>query len=383
MPRARVPHRALAARSAAVPLTTRAAPSHRAAERGHLVSARRVGRDTPRVAPIVRVWRHRRIPTSPDAALESTARRGTAPPEMWLRHSPAMDALVAALDAKGGVAHVGALRAAGFGKDRIERAAESGQVIRVRRGIYASPTAPTNLVRAARVGGRLAGASGAALHRLWIPPHERLVVEVPRGANRLRHPDRPDRTLTATDPVDVLWSRERRSAQDRIGLSSLQHCIAQCFRTLPASWAAAVLDSAVRTGVVDSIDLASIRRSIPRTFRRITRLADGRCESGWEFVLRSELAMVGVEARPQVRVPGTDLDRFDLLVGDRLAIEVDSEQYHGDRQARRRDRRRDARVTALGFLVLRFDAVMIESSLDDVLASVLRYVESGLHLTRR
>ncbi len=287
------------------------------------------------------------------------------------------------LDARGGVAHVRSLREAGLGKDRIERAAESGSLIRVRRGVYASPTAPRDVIRAARVGGRLAGASAAAFHGLWVPPHDRLVVEVPRGATRLHHPDLPDRTLTRSDPVDVLWTRAARSAADRIGLGTLEDCVAQCFRTLPASWAAAVLDSAVRTGAFDSIALAAIRLRIPRAFGRVTRLADGRCESGWEFVLRAELAMVGIDARPQVPVPGTDLDRFDFVVGDRLAIEVDSEQHHGDRQARRRDRRRDAQVTALGFLVLRFDAVMIESNLDDVLASALRYVESGLHLTRR
>jgi very-short-patch-repair endonuclease len=294
-----------------------------------------------------------------------------------------VDELVDAIETRGGVVHVRTLRASGFRKDRIERAVESGNLLRVRRGVYASPAAPADLIRAARVGGRLAGASATVLHGLWVPPHRNLVVEVPRGANRLLHPDVPGRTLTAADLVDLLWTRESRPAADRIGLSPLQDCIVQCFRALPSSWATAVLDSAVRTGTVDSIELAAIRLGIPRTFGRITRLVDGRCESGWEFVLRSELALVGIEARPQVRVPGTDLDRFDLLVGDRLVIEVDSELHHGDRQARRRDRRRDAMVTALGFLVLRFDAVMIETELDDVLASVRRYVESGLHLTRR
>ena len=294
-----------------------------------------------------------------------------------------MDALASALDATGGVAHVRTLRAAGLGKDRLERAADSGRLLRVRRGVYASRTAHADVVRAARVGGRLAGASAAALHGMWVPPHGRLVVEVPRAAQRLRGPDLPERALTDADPVDVLWTRQNRSAADRIGLSPLRDCVAQCFRTVRPSWATAVLDSAVRAALIDPIELATIRLGLPRTQARITRLVDGRCESGWEFVLRAELALLGVDARPQVRVPGTDLDRFDLLVGDRLVIEVDSEEHHGDRQARRRDRRRDARVTALGFLVLRFDAVMIELELDDVLTSVLRYVELGFHVARR
>ncbi len=293
-----------------------------------------------------------------------------------------MDRVDVAVHAAGGLVHVRRLQAAGVSRHELRVAVESRRLLRVRPAIYASPGAPIDLVRAARVGGRLAGASAAALHGVWQPPVEHLVVEVARGAKGLRHPDRLDRQLRDLDGVRLLWTREQRKAEDSIGLSPLLDCIAQCGRSLRPSWAAAVLDSAVRTGAVDVIDVASIRFALPRPARRLARLVDGRCESGSEFVLRAELELVGIASRPQVPVPGTDLDRFDLLIGDRLVIECDSERHHGDPQARRRDRRRDARVTSLGFIVLRFDYVQIQFEIDDVLASIRRYVDAGLHLHR-
>jgi very-short-patch-repair endonuclease len=85
-------------------------------------------------------------------------------------------------------------------------------------------------------------------------------------------------------------------------------------------------------------------------------------------------------AVPQVRVPLTDLDRLDLLVGDRLVVECDSEAHHGSPEQRVRDLRRDAALAALGFIVLRFDYRQVLFEPDAVRAAVRGYVSRGLHL---
>jgi very-short-patch-repair endonuclease len=45
----------------------------------------------------------------------------------------------------------------------------------------------------------------------------------------------------------------------------------------------------------------------------------------------------------------------DLLIGDSLIVEIDSETHHGKPEARRRDLQRDAVAAALDFETLRFD----------------------------
>ncbi len=46
--------------------------------------------------------------------------------------------------------------------------------------------------------------------------------------------------------------------------------------------------------------------------------------------------------------------RVDLMIGERLIVEVDGREHHSDPVAFERDRVRDARLSALGYRVLRF-----------------------------
>jgi very-short-patch-repair endonuclease len=65
----------------------------------------------------------------------------------------------------------------------------------------------------------------------------------------------------------------------------------------------------------------------------------------------------------------------DLLCESaRLVIEIDGPQHHGDPDAYRRDRRKDALLQRHGWLVLRFLAEDLGKRLDAVLDAVLRTV---------
>jgi very-short-patch-repair endonuclease len=67
--------------------------------------------------------------------------------------------------------------------------------------------------------------------------------------------------------------------------------------------------------------------------------------------------------------------RVDMLWRDlRLVVEVDGYQFHGTRGAFERDRRRDARLQAAGFVVIRFTARQIEHHPLAVLASLAQTI---------
>jgi very-short-patch-repair endonuclease len=249
-----------------------------------------------------------------------------------------------------GVATVGELASLGIGPRRAQRLTERGTLDRVRPGIYATPEAHPNVVAAARVGGRLAGGSAAALHGLWIPVDPRLVVDVGRRAD-LRDPFDAELPLDRSDPgIRILWNRV--AAPRRIGLSPLDAVAAQVLRSEPTPVAVAILDSMLRRTPMTLLDLEFAVARLPMSQRRVLRRVDGRAESGSESVARCVLQDAGFRVDVQVRVPFTDLDRIDLVVADRIAVECDS-SFHDDPTARERDAARDLALIALGFVVVR------------------------------
>jgi very-short-patch-repair endonuclease len=293
-----------------------------------------------------------------------------------------MSSLEATLRRLDGAAHVQTLRENGIPQHAIRRALQAGRVIRVRPGIYAVATAHDDVVRAARVGGRLAGASAAAFHGLWTEPRHPLVVEVGGGASHLRDPDDATRTLGgARDDVRVLWANERRPLASSIGVTPLRETLRQVVLTSRPEFAVATLDSALRRSPLMPFDVAEMASTLPADLARLVAHVDGKPESGTESVVRYALSSHGVEAVPQVRVPFTELDRIDLLVGDRLAIECQSQEHHGSAESRLRDLRRYSDLQALGFIVIEVDYRQAFGDLEAVIASILSYVDRGLHLS--
>jgi very-short-patch-repair endonuclease len=216
-----------------------------------------------------------------------------------------------------------------------------------------------------------------------MPPGQPLTVEASRTRSRLLHPDIPARTLGPTANVRVLWTRELRDQLHAFSVVPVNDCLVQCIRTLRPSWAVAVLDSALRHTSLTEFDLAELAIRVPRRLQALIGLADARAESGTESVLRVELQRAGIAAAIQVPIPFSPLERFDLVVGDRLVIECDSAEFHGSAADRERDLRRDALAAGFGFVVLRFGYPQIMFDIDGVLAVIQRYIDLGLHESPR
>lgn len=266
-----------------------------------------------------------------------------------------------------GVATMPELRGFGFSPRQVQRLASRGQLLRVRPRVYATLGADAEVVRAARVGGRLAGASAASRYGLWTPARQRLIVDVGRAAD-LRDPRDAALPLDRSDPtVCVLW--QRQSDHRRIGVSPLRDVVAQVIRSEAVPIAVAILDSMLRRTALTELDIEAATDALPRTQRLILRRLNRRAESGSESIARTVLEDAGFRVEVQVRVPFTDLDRLDLVVNGRVVVECDS-RHHDDPASRTRDAARDLALTALGFVVLRprWETIMFDP--DALIAAV-------------
>lgn len=119
--------------------------------------------------------------------------------------------------------------------------------------------------------------------------------------------------------------------------------------------------------------LAQIHRRTPTLARHLAVDVDTRARSFRESAPRLLLRAAGLAVIAGAWIPG--VGEVDLLVAGRIVIEIDGKRYHSDRRQFRQDRRRDRRLTHLGFLVLRYAWEDAEPL--DVLRDVLALLECG------
>jgi len=278
----------------------------------------------------------------------------------------------------GGIASLGEFERNSVGPRSVQRACDAGAIVRVRRGWYAAIDAPVDLVRASRVGGSLACVSGAVRRGLWEPPDTALHVSVGAGARHLKHPDTGTALGRLSRPTGVVlhWDRADNSPPGRPELPLIE-CLRQIFSCQPEEIAFTMLESALRHGLLSPQQLAWLEQRVPAGRRRVVRAAGALADSGTESLFRYRLGLVGVRMRSQVEIHG--VGRVDFVIGDRLAIEIDSEAHHGGAH-RRRDLARDAILAALGFFSLRFDYHQVMWDWATVEATVLALIDRGEHL---
>ncbi len=238
------------------------------------------------------------------------------------------------------------------------------------------PELDADIRLAAAVGGRIAGVSALRHHGLWVPPGERSVLHV-EVADEVQ-----ERQGEAQGrPALVHWLPG--GSRPRFGVAPLEATLARAANDLPLSFAVAVLDSALRATPLTPVELQFLAAGWRPRARAAAALADERSESGTESVLRVLLREAGIHSTPQAPLPIGDLARADLLVGDRLLIECDSEEHHAEPTNRRADLRRDESLMALGFMVLRPDYRQVFDDPAGVVATVAAIVARADHLSAR
>ena len=266
-----------------------------------------------------------------------------------------------ALRGRGGIASTATLEESGVSARQVERSAAHGTIERLRRGWYAVPDASEPVVRAVRAGGALACVSALAAMGVWTMPDARLHVVIPRGT----------RTTSRTNVRLHRSDRERTGFPVETPAAALETALACVDLRASVVLVDSVLNQVLLTqDQVDRICAQSARG------RRVLALADARSESGIETLARLALVRARVGVRTQVRIPG--IGRVDLVIGDRLVLELDGEEWHDFEQ----DRDRDRALTLRGYLVIRVSYRQVMDGWPLVEAQILALVRRREHLWR-
>jgi len=268
------------------------------------------------------------------------------------------------LGRSGDVAHTSKAYEHGYTKRDVAEAVALHGVARVRRSWLTtlSPASPTR--RALAVGGRLTCVSEAKRLGLWVPEVAGPHVWVAPTASRFDRAGLRIHRAIGPSPVPAHAAREPL-------LNVLLH-VSHCLRLDDAL---AVWESALRkTGTTKEM-LQQVRWSSTRA-RLLSDAAGGLSDSGLETHVVTRLRRAGLLVRQQVWIDGHPVD---ALVGERLVIQIDG-KHHLDPWQRRRDIAGDARLTLMGYTVLRFDyrQVMFDWPLAE--RTILTAVAQGRHL---
>lgn len=296
-----------------------------------------------------------------------------------VRDTPPPDARIARLAAaQHGVVDLDQLRDAGLGLGAINFRVRAGRLHRVHRRVFA--VGHTRLSRegrwmaallAAGEGAVLSHASAAALWELRATRAAAIHVTVPSYAGRSRRPGVVVHRSCALGAADV-------AHHDAIAVTSVARTLVDLAgmlargpleRTVERSLELRLFDLA---GVRAAIDARPTSRGAGALARVVAAVHDEPTltRSELEALMRDLCADHGIEP-PQVnaRVEGCEVDF--LWRSQRLIVETDGHARHGTRTAFERDRARDARLTLLGYRVVRFTYRQLVHERDVVVATLL------------
>jgi very-short-patch-repair endonuclease len=155
----------------------------------------------------------------------------------------------------------------------------------------------------------------------------------------------------------------------------IENVLAIVARCQPRENALAIWNSAFQTQRADR----QMLRRLPLTpssrglLDEVTPFAD----SGLETVVVPRLRWLKLPLRRQIWVAG---HRVDLLIGDRLVLQIDGAHHVGAQ--RTRDIAHDARLMLMGFHVIRAGYSQIMERWPEVQDLIMRAVAQGLHRAR-
>ncbi len=254
-----------------------------------------------------------------------------------------------------------ALRTAGVPRSAIDRSVTRGVLHRVRNGVYATRDACTGAVVAAQHGGALACITAARHLGLWVLEDDR-TTHVWMGRDGRAHHG-------ADCGCVVHWDGGRRRGFGIPPLAIVLWQIRRC-RGLESFFVA--LESALRKGLLRARDRAELVDLLDQEARDVVAFAQSDADSGLESLVRFRLRGRGLRIRTQVSVVA--VGRVDLLIGDRLIVEVDGRENHDGPSQRHKDLVRDANAALWGHRTLRFDYAMVIHDWDLVERAILAAV---------
>lgn len=281
-----------------------------------------------------------------------------------------VDDLTGWLHARDGIAHRADLLAAGFPVALLRTFARDGGVEVIRRAWFALPSAHAHLVTAARAAGRVSCVAFARERGWWMPdgvdarPH---LHKVP-GTGSVRMPAGWSGVLHWTTSIGALPARNLRT--------SVHDALAHIALCLSYDDALVLWESAAQKERISADTLRAVKWRTPAA-RELAGAVQGLSDSGLETTLLVPLRRWGVQIRQQVWLAGHPVD---LLIGERLVVQVDGFQFHADSASRSRDIAHDAELRLRGYTVLRFSYAQVVHNRAQVERVIGHALAQGLHL---
>lgn len=264
---------------------------------------------------------------------------------------------------RGGIARVRTLIAAGVSAHALRRAKETGQIRTIRKGWVAGADADKRLLGAIRRGVVLSCLTVAERQGLWVP--QRGLIHVAARPNAAR--------ITVPKGVVVHWSTPIVPRDPDAGEDCLANALALVAQCQPVETALVIWESALNKGLTDRALLSGL--DLPPAARAVLDQATPFSDSGLETIFVTRLRWLNVRMIPQAWVLG---HRVDLLIGDRLIIQIDGATHTGAQ--RTIDIEHDAQLALRGYHVLRFSYEQIMERWPEVQAVIMNAIACELHL---
>lgn len=230
----------------------------------------------------------------------------------------------------------------------LEHRMRTGELRRLRRGVYAAPTACPDVIEAAAHGGSI-GCESAARHLgLWV-------LDTP-GIHVWMRSDRHHHRGASRD-CECTRHWDTGPGHETFGLPSVPRILLQIHVCRGAEAFFVALESARRVGLLPRAALRWLRSVLDRAGKDLVDFSRDDSDSGLESLVRLRIRKYGWSVRTQAKIIGTG--RVDLLVDEWLIVETDGKDNHDGASHRHRDLVRDATAATWGHVSLRFDYAMV------------------------
>jgi very-short-patch-repair endonuclease len=277
-----------------------------------------------------------------------------------------------------GVASIRSIEQRGVAPARIARAIDSGDFRRIRNGRVARAGAAEDAVQAVRVGGSLSCVSVLRRRRIWCDDDHLLHVRVGRHTGHLSSPHDCGVDLGRPAAHGIRVHRDHVVSPAGSAVDPMPIVLAHVFRCQPRENVIVSLDSALRGGHILLPELRDVVARLPAKYAPYLDLVDMSAESGLETKARLRLRALGIPYRAQVRI--SRVGHVDLLIGERLVLELDGEAWHSGPLAYTEDRRRDLELMRQGFVVMRLSFAQVMGEWASVESVIRALVSRREHL---
>ncbi|MCL2514428.1 MAG: endonuclease domain-containing protein [Microbacteriaceae bacterium] len=263
------------------------------------------------------------------------------------------------------------LKEHGVTAHELRKRLDAGALLPVGRTQLRRPTVDPDLLRAFRMRSRVTCITAAQKRELWVIDDGHFHV-APRVLNSHFRAD------VREPPPHVHWTKNLIDpTADQLPLASLRSMLAHIAGCQPLEAAVAVFDSALNHGLITIEELKQLASAHGKGFDDVLPHCSALADSGLETVTRLRLRWAGIPCREQVRIHG---HRVDLLIGERLIVQLDGIQHLTDPKQLVMDREYDRMLRRLGYTVVRFGYADVMRHWDLTFAEITALIAQRAHL---